>query len=169
LFFFDAGEVNFFENIDLAEIFSGDFHEGFFGPGKIPDDGGIVDKSWVHSGVVSECVSSFAHTNHEMEIILNSGKEEVNKVIIKDSGIFFKFMVFDIGFFDFVSDNRVVFFLREQIRDFSNRENIVDIFNKSFINNLVVGEKEYSWFIVETSFFSPTFYFFSELFHAVRF
>jgi len=79
-----------------------------------------------------------------MEIILDSREEEIDEILIEDTSFLLKLVVLDVFLSHLLLDLRVVIFLTEQIRNFSDSQNVIDIFNKPFIDNLIVTEQEHS-------------------------
>lgn len=77
-----------------------------------------------------------------MEVILDSSKKEIDEIFVKDSCIFFEMMMLNVLLPHLLFDLRIVIFLTKEVRHFSNGENIIDIFNESFIYYLIVTEKE---------------------------
>jgi hypothetical protein len=102
-----------------------------------------------------------------MEIGLHQLEEEVRQIFFENFSVFIEVACSKEFFFNFFFYVGVIFFLGEQIRDFADGENVVNIINESFINNLVVGEEEDSTLVFKASFLTPALNIFSEFFHPV--
>lgn len=100
--------------IEGFERVIGDLVESFCRPGHEINDGGVIDKTWVHSSIISEVIACFTHEEDDMEIILYSGIELIEKNLIFDIFIFTLFTLIShhssYYFLHFLFDSWHVFF-----------------------------------------------------------
>jgi hypothetical protein len=67
----------FLWHFKLAYEFHSHFSKGIIRPSHEPVEGSVVDESWEHSAVVYECLPDGTHADRDVEIVLNSVKEEL--------------------------------------------------------------------------------------------
>jgi len=61
----------------FANKFHGDLSQSIIGPSHEPIDSSIVNKSRVHTAVVTESLADWAHANGNVKVVLYSVKEEL--------------------------------------------------------------------------------------------
>ena len=154
-----------------AKLFQGvvcHLKECFSGPGHEVYNSGIVDETGVHPTIVSKVISSFAHEEDDVEVVLDPRVELTHKHFILDVLVLALLSLISQHschyLFHLLLDGWYVFF-SEQVRDLSNSQNGVDILHKRFLSDLVVREhKDWSSIILESAFLRPFFDLLPELF-----
>jgi predicted rRNA methylase YqxC with S4 and FtsJ domains len=61
-----------FFKIEAFQGIVGNFKQSFSWPGHKVNNGGVIDKTRVHTPIISEIITSFAHQEDYMEVILDS-------------------------------------------------------------------------------------------------
>lgn len=73
-----------------------------------------------------------------MEILLDARKEVIEHLLVRNSRVLWEIVVLLVNVSRFVFDIGVVVFLREKIRHLSDGEDVIDVFDESLIDDLVV-------------------------------
>ena len=98
-----------------------------------------------------------------MEVGLHSAVEELIEFFIVHSGIFGQIMEIEVVLSDLLADLRQVFLRAEEIGNLPDRQYIVQIFHKGFLNDFVVGEKEHALLVTHTALHRPSLNILTEL------
>jgi len=127
--------LDIFCNGCLLQVLISHFNQCFSWPTQEPYNSRIVHQPWVHTRVVPQVVSCFAHAQHHVEVVLHSAREELLQFVIwgfhlgvEHFVLFFAFdlLVLQVELLDSVPDAHIVI-LSEQVGYFSYSEDVVDI------------------------------------------
>lgn len=122
--------------LDVNKLSGGDIYQSASRPLEEPIDRSAVDDSWEHSGSDSEQVSDWGEAEAKMEVSSHLVEEEVEEFIwdIVASGL--------LGFGPNLTDETVELVLREEVRDPSSGQEIVNVDQEFLVSNLSISKDE---------------------------
>lgn len=120
------------------------FSESIFRPFHEPVDSGVVDECGVHAAVVSELFANGRHADRDVQVSAHSVKEEfINCIWSFDRPRHLQLEVFSDGL-----TNSLELVGVKEIRDLARAQNIAHIFQKGFLDDIVIREEEDACFVV---------------------